>query len=400
MATIGDRDFPGQGGWAFGDDDGRKLSRSTRVVQIFVLLLIAMLVWAYFATLDEVSSGDGRVVPTSREQVIQSLEGGILAKLLVREDQVVEPGQILAQLDPTRSESDVEETAAKYRAALAASARLDAEVNGTALAFSPALDAYPSLIAAETELYNARSQSLEQSLHWVEESLELVRSELKLNEELRVVGAASNVEVIRLRRQIVELELKKVEVRSEYLVRAREELAKMNGEVNSLSPVVTGRTDSLSRLTRRSPVRGIVKNIEVSTIGGVIPPNGKLMDIIPLGDELLVEARISPRDIAYIHPGQRASVKVSAYDYAIYGSLDGQVTTISPDTIQDEVDRTIYYYRVFIKTEKDALVNADGRELPIVPGMVATVDIHTGAKTVLEYLIKPFNKAREALRER
>lgn len=400
MATIGDRDFSGQDGWAFGDDDGRKLSRSTRVVQIFVLLLIAMLVWAYFATLDEVSSGDGRVVPTSREQVIQSLEGGILAKLLVREDQVVEPGQILAQLDPTRSESDVEETAAKYRAALAASARLDAEVNGTALAFSSALDAYPSLIAAETELYNARSQSLEQSLHWVEESLELVRSELKLNEELRVVGAASNVEVIRLRRQIVELELKKVEVRSEYLVRAREELAKMNGEVNSLSPVVTGRTDSLSRLTRRSPVRGIVKNIEVSTIGGVIPPNGKLMDIIPLGDELLVEARISPRDIAYIHPGQRASVKVSAYDYAIYGSLDGQVTTISPDTIQDEVDRTIYYYRVFIKTEKDALVNAAGRELPIVPGMVATVDIHTGAKTVLEYLIKPFNKAREALRER
>lgn len=400
MATIGDRDFSGQGGWAFGDDDGRKLSRSTRVVQIFVVLLIAMLVWAYFATLDEVSSGDGRVVPTSREQVIQSLEGGILAKLLVREDQVVEPGQILAQLDPTRSESDVEETAAKYRAALAASARLEAEVNGTALTFSPALAAYPSLIAAETELYNARSQSLEQSLHWVEESLELVRSELKLNEELRVVGAASNVEVIRLRRQIVELELKKVEVRSEYLVRAREELAKMNGEVNSLSPVVTGRTDSLSRLTRRSPVRGIVKNIEVSTIGGVIPPNGKLMDIIPLGDELLVEARISPRDIAYIHPGQRASVKVSAYDYAIYGSLDGQVTTISPDTIQDEVDRTIYYYRVFIKTEKDALVNAAGRELPIVPGMVATVDIHTGAKTVLEYLIKPFNKAREALRER
>ncbi|AQS64194.1 Type I secretion system membrane fusion protein PrsE [Rhizobium rhizogenes] len=400
MAAIGDRDFSGRGGWAFGDDDGRNLTRSSRVVQLFVALLVALLVWAYFARLDEVSSGDGRVVPTSREQVIQSLEGGILAALHVREDQVVEPGQILAQLDPTRSESDVEESAAKYRAALAAASRLEAEVNGTPLTFPAALNPYSTLTAAETELYTARRRALEESLHWVEESLALVRSELKLNEELRAVGAASNVEVIRLRRQMVELELKKVEIKSEYVVRAREELTKVNAEVNSLSPVVTGRADSLARLTHRSPVRGIVKNIEVSTIGGVAPPNGKLMDIIPLGDELLIEARISPRDIAYIHPGQRASVKISAYDYAVYGSLDGQVTTISPDTIQDEVDREIYYYRVFIKTEKDALVNAAGREFPIVPGMVATVDIHTGEKTVLEYLVKPFNKAREALRER
>lgn len=400
MAAIGDRDFSGRGGWAFGDDDGRNLTRSSRVVQLFVALLTALLVWAHFARLDEVSSGDGRVVPTSREQVIQSLEGGILAALHVREDQVVEPGQILAQLDPTRSESDVEESAAKYRAALAAASRLEAEVNGTPLTFPAALSAYSALTAAETELYTARRRALEESLHWVEESLALVRSELKLNEELRAVGAASNVEVIRLRRQMVELELKKVEIKSEYVVRAREELTKVNAEVNSLSPVVTGRADSLARLTHRSPVRGIVKNIEVSTMGGVAPPNGKLMDIIPLGDELLIEARISPRDIAYIHPGQRASVKISAYDYAVYGSLDGQVTTISPDTIQDEVDREIYYYRVFIKTEKDALVNAAGREFPIVPGMVATVDIHTGEKTVLEYLVKPFNKAREALRER
>ncbi|WP_425644796.1 HlyD family type I secretion periplasmic adaptor subunit [Agrobacterium leguminum] len=400
MAAFSERDFSGRGGWAFGDDEGRYLTRSARVVQLFVALLVAMLVWAYFARLDEVSTGDGRVIPTSREQVIQSLEGGIVATLHVREDQVVEPGQILAQLDPTRSESDVEESAAKYRAALAAAARLEAEVTGTSLRFPTTLDTYPVLITSETELYTARRRALEDSLRWIEELLSLVSSELKLNEELRSVGAASNVEVIRLRRQIVELELKKVEIKSEYVVKAREELTKANAEVNSLSPVVTGRADSLARLTHRSPVRGIVKNIEVSTIGGVVPPNGKLMDIIPLGDELLIEARISPRDIAYIHPGQRASVKISAYDYAVYGSLDGKVTTISPDTIQDEVDREIYYYRVFIKTEKDALVNSAGREFPIVPGMVANVDIHTGEKTVLEYLIKPFNKAQEALRER
>jgi membrane fusion protein, adhesin transport system len=147
-------------------------------------------------------------------------------------------------------------------------------------------------------------------------------------------------------------------------------------------------------------VRGIVKNIEVSTINGVIPPNGKLMDIVPLDDLLLIEARMSPRDIAFIHPGQRASVKITAYDYAIYGSLEGEVTSISADTIQDETNPEIYYYRVFIQTETDALVNPQGTRLPIVPGMIATADIHTGGKTVLEYLVKPFNRAREALRER
>ena len=208
------------------------------------------------------------------------------------------------------------------------------------------------------------------------------------------------MEVIRLKRQLVELELKKVEMNAEYVVRAREELTKANAEVNSLFPVVKGRSDSLARLTHRSPVRGIVKNIEVTTIGGVVPPNGKLMEIIPLDDKLLIEARISPRDIAFIHPGQEARVKVSAYDYAVYGDLEGTVTTISPDTIQDEVDKEIYYYRVFIKTEKDVLTNDAGKTFPIVPGMIATVDIHTGGKTVLEYLIKPFNRAREALRER
>ncbi|WP_082143617.1 HlyD family efflux transporter periplasmic adaptor subunit [Nitratireductor soli] len=397
--TLRDRktDF---GEWSYGDDDGVRLSRSGTIVRIVFLLLACGLVWAYFAELAEVSAGDGRVVPTSREQVIQSLEGGIVAALHVREDEVVEPGQILAQLDPTKTESNVEESAAKYRAALAASSRLRAEVDQTPLSFPKELDGYPELISEETELYNARRLMLEQSLEWVEESLDLVRSELAINESLTAIGAASNVEVIRLKRQLVELELKKVEMKADYIVRAREELSKANAEVNSLSPVVKGRSDSLARLTHRSPVRGIVKNIEVSTIGGVIPPNGKLMEIIPLDDKLLIEARISPRDIAFIRPGQEASVKISAYDYAIYGDLEGQVTTISPDTIQDEVEKDIYYYRVFIKTEKDALANDAGQTFPIVPGMIATVDIHTGGKTVLEYLIKPFNRAREALRER
>ncbi|MAS14663.1 MAG: secretion protein HlyD [Nitratireductor sp.] len=387
-------------GWEYGDHDDVRLSRSTRIVRVLCFLLAAALVWSYFATLDEVSSGSGRVIPTKREQAIESFEGGILAALHVREDQVVNPGQLLAQLDPTRKASDVEESAAKYRAAQAASARLQAEVNQTPLRFPEDLQEYPDLIRAERELYEERRRSLRASLRWIEESLLLVTKELEINKSLSAIGAASNVEIIRLQRQAAELELKKAEVKSEYLVRAREELSEANAEMSALSPVVRGRSDSLARLTHRSPVRGIVKNIEVSTIGGVVPPNGKLMDIIPLDDQLLIETRISPRDIAFIHPGQRANVKISAYDYAIYGDIDGEVTTISPDTIQDEVEKEKYYYRVFIETEDDALVNEAGKRFPIVPGMVATVDIHTGSKTVLDYLIKPFNRAREALRER
>ncbi|SFA88826.1 membrane fusion protein, adhesin transport system [Rhizobium sp. NFR07] len=386
--------------WQYGGEDEVRLSRATTVVKIFILLIVIGLIWAYFAILDEVSTGDGKVVPISREQVIQSLEGGIVSKLMVQENQVVERGQLIAQLDPTITESDVGESTAKYRAALASAARLTSEVNETALSFPPELDAFPDLLTTETKLYEARQRNLKETLQWIDQSLTLVRQELGVSEGLNSMGAASSVEIIRLKREEVELELKKVETSTQYVVEAREELAKANAEVTALLSVIKGRSDSLSRLTLRSPVRGIVKNIEVSTIGGVVPPNGKLMDIIPLGDQLMIEARILPRDIAFIHPDQRATVKITAYDYAIYGGLDGKVVTISPDSIQDEVDPEIYYYRVFVKTEKDALSNDAGKEFPISPGMVATVDIHTGQKSVLDYLIKPFNKAREAMRER
>ena len=179
---------------------------------------------------------------------------------------------------------------------------------------------------------------------------------------------------------------------------AREEFGK--AEADSLESVIKGRSDSLLRLTLRSPVRGIVKDVAVTTRGGVIPPNGQLMAIVPLDDQLLIEARISPRDVAFIYPGQEAKVKITAYDYSIYGGLDGEVTLISPDTIQDEVKPENYYYRVFIRTKTDSLANDQGTLFPIVPGMIATVDIKTGEKSVFEYLMKPINKSKEALRER
>lgn len=383
-----------------GEIDDSEIVRSTRIVWIFFLVLLVLLIWSYFAELAEVSTGSGRVIPTSREQVVQSLEGGILRELYVQEGDIVSAGQILAQLDLTKTESSMEESAARYRAALASVARLQAEVNGTALEFPEELHEYPELIAAETRLYNTRRNGLQESLAGVRESLRLVREELTLTESLERIGAASNVEVLRLKRQASELSLRASDIESEYMILAREDLIKMQAEAQALSSVVRGRADSLSRLTLRSPVRGVVKDIEVTTRGGVVPPNGRLMEIVPLDDKLLIEARISPRDIAFIHPGQTAKVKITAYDYTVYGDLDGEVVTISPDTIQDEVNPEVFFYRVFIRTASDALINAAGTRFPIVPGMIASVDIRTGQKTVFDYLMKPIDYASEALRER
>ncbi|WP_445360105.1 HlyD family type I secretion periplasmic adaptor subunit [Microbulbifer sp. ANSA003] len=385
----------------YGDDvDDASLVRSGRIVWVFFLLLAASVTWSYLAKVDEVSSGSGKVVPTSRSQIIQSLEGGILADLKVSEGDIVEKGEVLAQLDPTKLRSNVDEISARYRAALASVSRLNAEVNGTPIKFPEELTEFTELIATEKKLFDIRQRGLAESLRGSKETLELVNKELTITTSLLDSGAASSVDVLRLQRQKSELETKILEIKSDYMVKAREELANVRAEVESLSSVKEGRSDSLTRLTHRSPVRGIVKAIEVTTIGGVVPPNGKLMEIVPLDDQLLIEAKISPRDVAFIRPGQAAKVKITAYEYAVYGGLDGEVTTISPDTIQDEFTPGEYYYRVFILTEKDSLINKVGKKFPIVPGMIATVDIKTGSKTIFDYLLKPINRASEALRER
>nr|WP_230014227.1 HlyD family efflux transporter periplasmic adaptor subunit [Pseudomonas chlororaphis] len=380
--------------------DDAALQHSSAIVNSLMAIVLVLGGWAYFADLDEVSKGDGKIIPSSHEQIIQSLEGGILANLNVSEGDLVEAGQVLAQLDPTKTESGVEESAARYRAVLASSIRLQAEVSGSPLVFPDELKAYPDLIARETHLYQERINRLKESRAGVTTSLQLVDRELQITQSLAKTGAASNVEVIRLQRQRSELQLKLTELRSTYQVQAGEELAKARAEVSSLSSIIRGREDALTRLTVLSPVRGIVKGIEVTTIGGVIPPNGKLMQIVPLDDQLLIETRISPRDIAFIHPDQAAKVRITAYDYSIYGGLDGRVVTISPDTIQDKVKPENYFYRVFIQTESSFLKNKAGKQFSITPGMIATVDIKTGSKTVMDYLLKPFNKAGEAMRER
>jgi multidrug efflux pump subunit AcrA (membrane-fusion protein) len=384
----------------YGAGDDSSFSQSTRIIWLIACLLTALLVWASMFNLDEVSNGTGKVVASSKEQVVQSLEGGVLRELFVREGDMVQAGQILARLDPTKTESAVSESASRARAAEATAARLSAEVNGTPLVFPQSVSKDQGLVRTETALYHSRQDSQEKTLTGLEDAMQLIRKELAMTTPLVAQGAASDVEVLRLRRQLNELQARYNDTQTQYFVKAREELARANAEVEAQQSITRGREDSLTRLTLSSPVRGIIKDVAVTTVGGVIPPNGQLLRIVPVDERLEVEARISPRDIAYIHPGQDATVKITAYDYSIYGGLKGKVVMISPDSIQDEVRKDVYYYRVYIRTESDSLMSKAGKPLPIVPGMVAAVDIHTGEKTILDYLIKPFNKAREALRER
>ena len=376
------------------------LPKSSVIIWIVGIGLLMLLTWAWLFKLEEVSTGTGKVIPSSKEQVIQSLEGGILTKLNVKEGEIVEQGQVLAQLDPTRFESNVGESASLLISSRATAARLRAEVSGAPLSFPPEVLKEPKLVAEETALYQSRRANLEQSLAGLKQALVLVQQELTMTEPLVAKGAASEVEVLRLKREANDLQNQMNDVRNQYVVKAREELAKANTDVETQQQAVRGKSDTLNRTIFKSPVRGVVKEIDVMTLGGVIPQNGKLMTIVPLDEKLLVEARISPRDIAFIRPDQEALVKITAYDYSIYGGLKGKVTVISPDTLRDEVKKDQFYYRVYIRTENDKLTNKAGQEFNITPGMVATVDIRTGEKTVLDYLVKPFNKAKEALRER
>ncbi|WP_160241201.1 HlyD family efflux transporter periplasmic adaptor subunit [Acinetobacter indicus] len=376
------------------------LPKASLFIWIICIGLAVLLLWAWLFKLEEVSTGTGKVVPSSKEQVVQSLEGGILTTLNVREGEIVNRGQVLAQLDPTRFASNVGESESLLVSSLATSARLRAEVNGTPLVFPEEVLKEPKLVQQETALYDSRRANLEESLAGLRQALVLVEQELRMTEPLVAKGAASEVEVLRLKREANDLRNQMNDIRNQYYVKAREELSKSSTDVQTQQQVVCGKSDTLNRTVFKSPVRGVVKEIDVMTIGGVVPQNGKLMTIVPLDEQLLIEARISPQDIAFIRPDQEALVKITAYDYSIYGGLKGKVTVISPDTIRDEVKQDQFYYRVYIRTDTDKLTNKSGQQFSITPGMVATVDIKTGSKTVLDYLIKPFNKAQEALRER
>jgi adhesin transport system membrane fusion protein len=382
------------------DDLARQGRFYSSVIWLTLIGLVLFILWSSWAILDEVTVGTGKITPSTHAQVIESLDGGIVSALMVKEGDIVARGQMLARLDPTRFQSNYGEAAARARALRASSERLRSELTGEPLRFSAESMREPELVARERQLYESRRRNLNETVANLQKSYQLVMAEMKMTQPLVARGAASDVEVIRLQRQATELKGKIDEARNQFAVRAREEQVKNNADLDAQLQVMAGKADQLDRAVINSPVRGIVKDIQVNTVGGVLQPGGKLMEIVPLEDQLLVETRINPRDIAYIRPGLPATVKVTAYDSSIYGDLKGTVEVVSPDTLQDEVRRDQFYYRVYVRTQSAELKNRSGKSFPILPGMIANVEIKTGQKSVMDYLIKPLNKVNEALRER
>ena len=417
-----------------------------RVIRLTIWGIIAfflfLVLWANFAVIDEVTKGEGKAIPSSKLQKIQNLEGGIVSELYVKEGQIVEAGAPLIRLDDTRFQSNVGETETVRLSMLLRVERLSAEVDERELNFpAEAVKEAPGQAASEKSLYQSRRQQLHDEIGGLQEQLiqkqqelreftskqaqyrqqlGLQRQEIAMSEPLVAQGAVSPVEVLRLKRAevetrgqldattlaipraesaIKEVQRKIDETRGKFRSEALTQLNEARTELNKASATGKALEDRVSRTLVTSPVRGIVKQLMVNTIGGVIPPGSDMVEIVPLDDTLLVEAKIRPQDIAFLHPGQEAVVKFSAYDYTIYGGLKARLEQIGADTITDE-DKKTTYYMIKLRTDRSHL-GTDEKPLLIIPGMVASVDIITGKKSILSYLLKPIIRARaEALHER
>ncbi|KTD50903.1 HlyD family type I secretion periplasmic adaptor subunit [Legionella quateirensis] len=358
-----------------------------------VFILVAI-IWANYAILDEVTTGEGKVIPSSEIQVIQNLEGGIIQKIFVKEGEIVKKDQILMQIDNTRFMSSYAEAEKKIDSLKLEIIRINAEISQTQPVFPEDLKKnYPNLVKDQQSLYESRMRELVQ----LQKSLELAQKELDMTRPLLKNGSVSEVEVIRLDRTVNEIKGNIDKFKSDEL----DKLNKARGDLSALIEANKADKDRLTRTTVRSPVYGIIKQIKTTTIGGVVQPGSDIIEVVPLDDTLLIEAKIRPSDIGFIHPGQKAVVKITAYDFSIYGGLEGEVEQISADTIIDENDKkNESYYVIRVRTYKNHLGTAQ-KPLPIIPGMLATVDILTGKKSVLEYILKPIIKAKHsALRER
>ncbi|WP_227367822.1 HlyD family type I secretion periplasmic adaptor subunit [Halomonas sp. M20] len=365
------------------------------VVWAVLVCLISFIGWSAWANIAVVTHGEGRVVPVSRIQSIQSLEGGIIDELLVREGDIVDKGQLLIRLSGTRFRSAYQETENQVMALKAAIARLQAEVlEQDNIEFPDAIDSQSSLAQSEGELFHARREKLEKAIASLGNEIGMARRRLNLIEPLVQRKAVSQMEALELQQDIASLHGKLAEIQNSYVQDAYTELTDKKGELSSLEQVLVQRRDQYQRTGIRSPVHGRVNAINYTTQGGVVPPGETIMEVIPLEDQLLIEAKIKPQDVAFLAPGMLTSVKITAYDYTIYGDLDGTVEQISADTIEEETLRgTEAYYKVYIRTESGSLTH-NGETLPIIPGMIAEVDIQTGERSVLDYLLKPLLKAK------
>ncbi|MGH1463095.1 MAG: HlyD family type I secretion periplasmic adaptor subunit [Neptuniibacter sp.] len=416
-------------------------SGARALLWMLVLFITMAIYWANWAELDEITRGDGEIIPSSQLQIIETLEGGAVSEILVHEGDVVHKGQVLLRIDDIRFSSSLKENQVRLYELMAKSARLKAEADKEGFIvpkdFPPEFHA---MMDQERNLFTARKAELEANLGGFKQQVtqrnqelkaarsqeqQLVRSynllkrELDITEPLLKEGVISEVEFLRLKRQLndlrgelsgVRLNIPRIqstleetkqklgEVELQYRNEAQRELNEVGAEASRLREALTGMSDRINRAEVRSPVKGTVKQLFVNTVEGVVQPGDELLNIIPWEDTLLVEARVKPADIANISPGQPAVIKVSAYDFSIYGGVDAKVTFVSPSTIIDNEGES--YYLVRLETNQPFITAVD-KKLPLIAGMTVSVDILTGKKTVMDYLLKPILKAKNnALTER
>jgi adhesin transport system membrane fusion protein len=397
------------GGSGFGiatvEEDERRASRT--LVWATGATLVLALSWAAWFELDEITRGQGKVIPSSREQVIQSLDTGVLSEMLVREGSVVEKDQVLLQIDDARTGAVYREAQEKFMSLTALASRLKAEAYGTPLVFPTSILKETGLIQQETQAYNARKRALTESLRSLDTSLAAITRELSMTEPLVKQGVMSEVELLRLRRQQSDLMGQRAERQNRYLTDANNELVRVASELSQTKENASAREDAFRRTTIRSPMKGIVKNVQITTVGGVIQAGQPILEIVPTEDEMLVEAYVKPSEVAFLKVGQKAVVKLTAYDFNKYGGLDGVLEHLSPDTLRDErqkkpgnpIELEEGLYRIMVRV-KETDGTRNGLKLTPTPGMTATVEIRTGQKSVLEYLFRPLQNVTQALRER
>ncbi|MEL6620939.1 MAG: HlyD family type I secretion periplasmic adaptor subunit [Pseudomonadota bacterium] len=373
----------------------------SRMIWLTAAAVLVFVLWAAFAWVDEIVRGSGEMISTSRPQIIQNLEGGILAELAVGEGDIVERGAILARLQSTQFQSQADDLQDQITALTVRQLRLEAELAGQFDFDVPVglATPMPGLIASERALLNARQTDFVSRREGAFRVLDQAQKEKELLEDLLEREIVALIEVTRARKAWADARIKLDEIITQTELERAQAYSDTLKELNTLRQTHKAAQDQLNRTVLVSPMRGIVNNLSVTTIGGVVRPGEEILQIIPLDEELFVEGRIAPEDIAGVRPGQEATIKLSAYDYTIYGALKGQVTLVSADTFKDERKADgDPHYKVTVAVDGAGLTDRQ-RSVAIRPGMQAQVELHTGSKTVLQYLLKPLYKSREAFRE-
>ncbi len=367
-----------------------RLSSSRKVILLTAAALAGFVGWASVAEIDQVSRATGQVIPSGRVQIVQSTDGGVIEAINVREGDRVRAGQVLVTLDRVRLAAAVDEGRAKVASLKTVKARIEAELFQQPLVFPQDVQDFPDFMANQRQLFSRRRAAQTQDIAALNTMLRLVRQELTMNQPLLEYGDVSRSEVLRLERSVADIEGQIANRQNRYLQELQTEYAKVEDELVTAEQTLTQRLSALADTELEAPTDGIVKNVRLTTVGGVLRPSDEVLQIVPTGEELIVEAKVSPADIAYVRLGQSASVKFDAYDSSIFGSADGRVSYISPDTLSEQSPSgERVYYRVHIRVDTSTMRPRAGETITIQPGMTATTEILTGHNTILRYLLKP-----------